>query len=162
PEPVSNPTDVTWNQEQKGLRTFIEAEKDLNTQRDVPLGLTICVYQLKEYVAFQKLAATPSGIRSLLDCTLDTTGALSARSYAVQPGQHLEISHDRMENARFLAVVAGFAHLKPEMCVAVQAFPLHKERQGLLRHTVYSATPIDVRIRLGAASISLTGVERVR
>ncbi|MEG2004729.1 MAG: hypothetical protein RR014_01720, partial [Bilophila sp.] len=34
PEPVSNPTDVTWNQEQKGLRTFIEAEKDFDTPQN--------------------------------------------------------------------------------------------------------------------------------
>lgn len=148
--------------EQGGLRYLIETTEDLNMQKGLPLGLTMCVYQLSEYTTFQNIAATAAGIDSLLDCTIDKAGAVSARTYTLQPGQRQDVAVDRQEKARYLAVVAGFTHMKPELCAVVQPFPLHSGRQGILQTQVYSAAPVDATIRLSAESISLTGVERVQ
>lgn len=163
PAPSEDPAKVTWNLEQNGVRLLVETADDLNRQKDLPLGLTMCVYQLRDFAALQHMALTPKGIDALLNCSMDTgKDVVSAREWTLQPGQTLEVTMDRAESARYMAVVAGFAHLRPELCFAVQPFPLHQESQGFWRTKVYSAAPVDVLIRLSAESIILTGVERVQ
>ena len=163
PSPVENPADIVWNQEKDGIRFRIEASSDLNREKDTALGLTICVYQLKDCSAFSALAASPRGIDTLLDGDLQKADALSSRVYHIQPGSTLDVAADRMEGARYLAVVAGYAHLRPELCSSVLPFPVHEETKGLLFRTrLYSAANLQALVRLGAESVSISGVERVR
>lgn len=163
PAPAENPADIVWNQEKDGIRLRIEASSDLNREKDTALGLTICVYQLKDCTAFSALAASARGIDTLLDGDLQKADAQSSRVYHIQPGATLDITADRMEGARYLAVVAGYAHLRPELCSAVLAFPVHEETKGIVfRNKLYSAVSIQALIRLDAESVSISGVERVR
>lgn len=163
PAPAENPADIVWNQEADGIRCRIEAASDLNMEKDTALGLTICIYQLRDCSAFKALAATPRGIDTLLDGDLQKADARSSRVYHIQPGTTLDITADRMEGARYLAVVAGYAHLRPELCSSVMPFPVHEETKGLLFRTrLYSAAGIQALIRLSAESVSISGVERVR
>ncbi len=162
PLPVENPAEVNWSLNIGGLHYFIETTDDLNMDKGFPLGLTVCLYQLADYATLQNLASTPAGLSTLLEGNMETAGALSVRTFALQPGQRIEVTADRMEKARYLAVVAGYTHLKPELCWAILPFPLHTEREGLLRKPVYLAAPVDALIRLGSESVSLSGVERVR
>ena len=111
----------------------------------------------------EALAASPRGIDTLLDGDLQKADALSSRVYHIQPGSTLDVAADRMEGARYLAVVAGYAHLRPELCSSVLPFPVHEETKGLLFRTrLYSAASLQALIRLGAESVSISGVERVR
>ena len=161
--PAKTPDQVVWNQEPNGLRYRIEASPDLNRVGEGPLGLTVCVYQLKDTSAFASLAATAAGIDTLLDCKLDPAGAKSSRNFEIQPGGSRFITTDRAEEARHLAVVAGYAHLRPELCSAVVAFPVHQDNAGLImKDRVFSAVPVQMLIRLGPESVSISGVQSVR
>ena len=163
PAPSANPAEIVWNLEKDGLRYRIEAAPDLNLEGDTPLGLTICVYQLKDFSAFMSLAASSAGIDTLLDGKLEPADAQSSRVYRLQPGSSLDVTADRMENARYLAVVAGYAHLRPELCAVAVPFPVHEETEGVvLRNKYYSAGKMQALIRLGAESVTISGVERVR
>lgn len=163
PAPVEDPAQVTWNMVPGGLRLLIETTEDLNRTADVPLGVTMCVYQLKEFSGLQNTVSIAGGIDTLLACKTDAlNGAAGARLFTLQPGQRQEVVMDRLEGARYLAVVAGYAHLRPEACHAVQPYPLEEASKGFLRTTVYSAAPLDALIRLGAESVSITGVKRVQ
>lgn len=161
--PAKTPDQVVWNQEPNGLRFRIEASPDLNRVGEGPLGLTVCVYQLKDTSAFASLAATATGIDTLLDCKLEPAGAKSSRNFEMQPGTSRFISTDRAEEARHLAVVAGYAHLRPEQCAATVPFPVHQDRAGvILKDQVYSAVPVQMLIRLGPEAVSISGVQSVR
>lgn len=163
PAPAERPGDVVWALEPGGLRCRMEASPDLNRDDDVTLGLTLCLYQLKEYDTFSNKAATPDGLDELLQCRPDAAQAQSARLFQLQPGATRDEVMDRAEHARYLGVVAGYAHLRPDQCAVVLPFPLHTDTEGVIfRSTVYSAAPVQVLIRLGESSLSVTGAERVR
>ena len=158
-----DPAGVTWNQQTGGITYRIEAANDLNHEGDKPLGLTICVYQLDDPSTFQALAASSSGIDQLLNCQLDPAKARASRSFRIQPGKAQDVTADRVEKARYLAVVAGYKHLKPELCTAVIPFPIHHEKEGLIfKNDLYTAAPMRALIHLGAESVTISGVERVQ
>lgn len=163
PAAVANPADVVWNLEPGGLRCRLEASPDLNRDGDTALGLTLCLYQLKDYATFTGKSSSPDGLDELLQCRPDTAQAQSARLFQLQPGATLDVIMDRAEHARYLGVVAGYAHLVPDQCSAVMPFPLHARTEGVLfSTTLYNAAPAQALIRLGESSLSVTGAERVR
>ena len=163
PAAVENPADVVWNLEPEGLRCRLEASPDLNRDRNTSLGLTLCLYQLKDYAAFTAKSDRPEGLDELLQCRPEVAQAQSARQFQLQPGAQLDVVMDRAEHARYLGVVAGYTHLIPDQCAAVLPFPLHTSTEGVIfRTTMYNAAPAQVLIRLGESSLSVTGAERVR
>ncbi|MCR4666837.1 MAG: type VI secretion system lipoprotein TssJ [Desulfovibrio sp.] len=163
PSPAGNPAKVTWNLEAKGISLRLEAAEDLNREGEKPLGLTVCVYQLDDPSTFQSLAGSPSGIDRLLDCSLDAAKARSSRLFSMQPGKSVDASMDRVENARYLAVVAGYDHMNVELCSSIIPFPIHHEKKGILfREDLYTAAPMRALIHLGAESVTISGVERVQ
>ena len=148
PAPAEKPEQVVWNREADGLRYSLEA-----------LGLTVCVYQLKDTAAFEALAANAAGIDTLLDCKIDAVGAKSGRAFQIQPGSTTPVTADRAEEARYLAVAAGYAHLRPELCAATMPFPVAEETKGWIwKDHFYSAAPVDMVIHLGADRVSISKV----
>ena len=163
PAPAQDPAQVTWNQMGGGISYRLEAASDLNHEGDKPLGITVCVYQLDDPSTFEALAASASGIDQLLNCQLDPAKARASRAFQMQPGKIQDVTQDRVEKARYLAVVAGYEHLKPELCSAVIPFPIHHETSGILfRDDLYTAAPMRALIHLGAESVTISGVERVQ
>ena len=163
PAPAETPSGVVWGLEPGGLRCRLEASPELNRDNDTALGLTLCLYQLKEYDQFSNKAASAEGLDELLQCRPDAAQAQSARLFQLQPGATQDVVMDRAEHARYLGVVAGYTHLRPDQCAAVLPFPVHTESKGLIfRSPVYTAAPVQVLIRLGESSLSITGAERVR
>jgi type VI secretion system VasD/TssJ family lipoprotein len=161
PAPSQDPAKVTWGMVKNGLSYRIVTAPDLNSDKGQALGLTLCVYQLKDSTQFQALAATLEGIDTLLDCKLEPAGAQAAKRFSLQPATELDIVSDRAEGARMLAVVAGYAHERPELCTATLPYPVSKGSEGIIfRTTVYSAAALDVVINLTESAVSLTGVSR--
>ncbi|MDR1934306.1 MAG: type VI secretion lipoprotein TssJ [Candidatus Accumulibacter sp.] len=163
PAPVEDPARVSWAATPRGITLNIQTSSDLNEMEGVPLGLSLCVYQVDEINRFTALAQTAAGLDTLQACSVETIGAASARRFWLQPGQRLETDIDRAANAKNLALVAGYAHLKPELSVATFAFLLHSEKEGYIpffRKTLYSVAHMDIVINLTAQAVSVNGVER--
>ncbi len=162
PTPSEDPAKVTWNMLPQGLRYYLEAGPALNMDKEHPLGLTVCVYQLADSNKFQALAASAEGLDQLLDCRMETAGAQSARQYQLQPADKRSITADRAEGARMLAVVAGYAHENPNLSTAIFPYPVEKGSKGFFRTTVYSAAPLEAIIRFTDSAVSITGVRRAQ
>lgn len=163
PAAVENPADVVWSMEPDGLRCRLEASPNLNREKDTALGLTLCLYQLKEYAVFSNKSSSTEGLDELLQCRPEAAQAQGARLFQLQPGAQLDVTMDRAEHARYLGVVAGYTHLVPDQCTAILPFPVHTQTEGIIfSTTLYSAAPAQVLIRLGESSLSVTGAERVR
>ncbi|MBQ7738953.1 MAG: type VI secretion lipoprotein TssJ [Desulfovibrionaceae bacterium] len=163
PLPTTDPAQVTWNQEAGGLHYRIETASDLNHEGNIPLGITVCVYQLEDPTTFQDLATSKLGLYKLLDCNIETTKARSSKLFKMQPGKRVNVVADRVEKAKFFAVAAGYEHLSPELCTAIIPFPLHHDKQGVIfRDDVYQAAPMNALIHLGADAVTISGVERVQ
>lgn len=164
PNPAEDPAEISWYYMKNGLHYQIEADKELNRDKDRNLGITLCVYQLTDTVKFRNLASSSSGIDALLDGNPEQAGAVGCRCYNMQPGETVTENEDRLEKAKALGVVAGYVNLKPEMCVAVHDFPVVQDTEGIIFRTkVYSAGVPRVVISLGPNSVAISnGVNSVR
>jgi type VI secretion system VasD/TssJ family lipoprotein len=163
PRPVADPSQVIWQAEPGGVRLTIEAAPDLNLREETPLSLSLCVFQLDKTEKFDDLAQTPEGLDKLQACTVEAAGAVNARRYWLQPGQKRTEVLERAEGARTMAVAAGYAHLDPELSHASFRYPLRVGKEGYVpgfRKTVYSASPVEIVIRLTASRVSINGAKR--
>ncbi|MDR0578069.1 MAG: type VI secretion system lipoprotein TssJ [Candidatus Accumulibacter sp.] len=163
PLPVEDPAHVTWEAKPGGLTLHLVSRSDLNEMDGTPLGLSLCVYQVADTKRFKALAATSGGLDALQECTVEAADAVAAKRFWMQPGEYREVVMDRAEGAKNLAVVAGYAHLKPELSAAVVPFLLHSEKQGYIpffRTTVHSAALMEIIINLTASAVDAKGVER--
>jgi predicted component of type VI protein secretion system len=163
PAAVTDPAQVVWAGMPGGVTLHILSGLDLNEMGGTPLGLSLCVYQVAGVSRFNALATTAEGLDALQGCTVDTVDAAAAKRFWIQPGQYRKVVMDRAEGAKNLAVVAGYAHLKPELSAAVFPFWLQSGKEGhipFFRTTVYSAAAMDIVIRLTDDAVSVKGVER--
>jgi type VI secretion system VasD/TssJ family lipoprotein len=163
PLPAKDPAQVSWAALPAGITLTIQTSSDLNEMDGMPLGLSLCVYQLADANHFTALASAAAGLDILQACTVETIKAAAARRFWLQPGEIRKIVLDRAAGAQNLAVVAGYAHLKPELSAAVLPFLLHSEKEGYIpffRTTLYSAAPMEIVIDLTAFAVSVNGVER--
>ncbi|GHU06063.1 hypothetical protein FACS1894158_11240 [Betaproteobacteria bacterium] len=164
PAPVEDPSQVVWDAQPGGLNLHLLTKHDLNEMDGTPLGLSLCVYQLADVKRFNALAGTAVGLDTLQECTVEAADAVAAKRFWLQPGEYQEIVMDRAERAKNLAVVAGYAHLKPELSAAVAPFLLHSEKEGYIpffRTTVYSAASrMEYIINLSVSAVSVKGIER--
>jgi type VI secretion system VasD/TssJ family lipoprotein len=162
PAPAENPGDVAWYTDPKGLRLFINTDSDLNRDSDEALGLTMCVYQLPDTKLFNAQSGTSSGLDKLLDCDIAGVEAVAAKQFKLQPDKKLEVPLARQQGARYLGIVAGYAHLQPQQCAYTVELLLDSAKEGWVpfRTTVYSPARMDVIINLHASAMDIDGVKR--
>jgi type VI secretion system VasD/TssJ family lipoprotein len=163
PLPVEDPSQVVWDAKPGGLTLHLISSIGLNEMGGTPLGLSLCVYQVADVKRFKALSTTADGLDALQECTVDAADAVTAKRFWMQPGEYREVVMDRAERAKNLAVVAGYAHLKPELSAAVIPFLLHSEKEGYIpffRTTVYSAASMEIIINLTDSAVSIKGIER--
>ena len=171
PAPVTDPFQINWQTLKDGIHSVIIADKELNNSNingaNYALAINVCVMQLSDPTLFNTNIAIDGGIDKALNCNLDKDdksgfGALAAKSLYIQPNTLTDIKMDRVQNARYLAVVAGYNHLNVEKSTAIFEYPIKTSQKGLIfKENVYSATPIDLQISLSADRVSVDGVERI-
>lgn len=164
PEPVERPQDVVWAWAPNGITVHLLASDELNMKDGQPHAISLCIYQMQTLDALTARAATREGLVELLQCRADPAESVKATHRYVQPGEEAHFSIDRAENARFIAVVAGYDHLNPQASFRTVAIPMHGEphrRWYLQSYTTYSPGLLDATIHLDAEQVDLKGVERV-
>ena len=128
PVPVTAPFQINWQTLKDGIHSVIIADKELNNSNingaNYALAINVCVMQLSDPTLFNTNIAIDGGIDKALNCNLDKDdksgfGALAAKSLYIQPNTLTDIKMDRVQNARYLAVVAGYNHLNVEKSTAI-------------------------------------------
>jgi hypothetical protein len=72
--------------------------------------LLLCAYQLSDPNTFNQLSNDEDGLYSLLECSLFGNGAAAAKRMIIQPGQDINMTLDRAEGARYVAVRGRLLH----------------------------------------------------
>ena len=164
PDGALKPSEVVWSQHKDGLSVTVAAADDLNFAFGSPLGITICLYQLSDMSKFTALASTFDGVRKLLEGDIELLGgtALMSRVEYLQPGEKITRSFDRMEGAKYFAVVAGYAHCDPTRCSAYAPFPIDETVIKVKRRkkvTYYTAGTLAAGVLLNSEAVTVTGGE---
>ena len=107
PDP-DKPISETRSFAQNALTFNIDASTYLNFYDNSKHALTLAIIQIRSPNRFQQLINSKFGIRYLLESSESEKDFISHQRFAVQPGSKDTIVIDRMEDAKFIGIVAGF------------------------------------------------------
>ena len=156
-----DPDLVLWPFAEKAIRLQFSADRDLNLFDSRAHSIQICVYQLSKPDAFTNLARTREGVATLLQAELFDSSVKSVVRLFVQPLEEAVFTLDRMENATFVGIVAGYFDSTPENSVIIREIKPHTTRSGFVRRsTIYSAGTLDLALRLTARAIMEDGAQK--
>jgi type VI secretion system VasD/TssJ family lipoprotein len=144
-----------WKFQKESIRIHIKADHNLNLYNKKTHTLYMCFYQLSELNAFDQLAQDDSGIRRLLEAKMFDPSVAAVSNKTILSGEHITLSLDRAERARFLAVVAGYyAHLSDKRMVRRHTIQVCKIRKSFFKRTYQCIPcPLDIEMLLGPNQI---------
>ena len=122
-----------WTYEKEAIRLHIRADSKLNLDEGEAHTLLLCAYQLSDPNTFNQLSNDQDGLYQLLECGLFGDGAAASKRLILQPGQDVNLTLDRAEGARYVAVVAGYYILEKDRMVRMVEIPEIVEKKGVIR-----------------------------
>lgn len=122
-----------WGYEKEAIRMHIKADSKLNLDEGEAHTLLLCAYQLSDPNTFNQLSNDQDGLYKLLECGLFGNGAAASKRLILQPGQDINLTLDRAEGARYVAVVAGYYLLEKDRMVRMVEIPEIVEKKGVIR-----------------------------
>ena len=150
-KPVAPPE---YNYAEKNIQLAIKADKELNRYEGVPHTLMVCVYQLDSLNAFNLLAGDIDGLYTLLECS-SFDSVTFVKPLFIQPGKLRKVDFDRVENTRYVGVVAGYNKLERDGVVRIFEIPIKQESSGFIRKKVTEKPDIlNIDLVMGAERIN--------
>lgn len=140
--------------EKNAIRLELKSDPKLNLNQGMPHPLLVCVYQLRDPNSFNQLANDEDGLYKLLECSLFDMSVVSSKRITVHPGQDMKVSLDRAEDAKYVAVVAGYYLIRKERITRLFEIPVVEKRRGFLWLNKYATLGIlDIQLTLGPRQI---------
>jgi len=94
-----------------GIVISYSTDEDLNSYDDSPHSVMLAVYQLNNINGFHQLAKDVSGTQKLLSLNKFDSSVLGVDSIFVNADESGTIKFDRLENAEWVGIVAGYYDL---------------------------------------------------
>lgn len=156
PDPkLANPQ---WTYEPGGVKLRYKADTRLNEYGGKSHTVLLCVYQLTQPNTFNTLAKTQEGLLKLLECKPFDASVVSLEKFFVEPGEDQLKLLDRAENATYVAVVAGYNQLNPQLAARVFKFPVEEKKEGLVfTTTIRQPGKIFINLFLGPYGVQKVG-----
>ena len=143
-----------WAYEKEAISLHIEADHNLNLNEGNSHTLHICVYQLSDPNGFNQLSGDLNGLLELLDCSIFDASVAVVKQITVHPGEIIDIKLDRAENAKYLAVTAGYIKILKQRITRLINIPVAVKKEGFIRTTKTQIPAlIDVDLYLGPMQI---------
>lgn len=146
--PVQDPNQLVWAWQPNALHLSITADHDLNRYDEQPHALMVCLYQLSSVNTWSELIKSPSGMDTLLKCEGFDNSVVQSERLFIQPGKQQQLDLDRLENGRYVALVAGYATSKAQRLSSLFKFPVKQATKGFLFWKKQQYWPGDLFINL--------------
>lgn len=144
-----------WSYEKDAIRLYIKADDKLNLDEGEAHTLLLCVYQLSDPNTFNQLANDQDGLYTLLECSLFGNGSAAAKRMIIQPGQNINMTLDRAEGARYVAIVAGYYILEKDRMVKMVEIPEYVEKKGFIKKSkTRKPAPLKIDLILGPQQVT--------
>lgn len=143
-----------WTYEKDAVKVEIQADPLLNQDDGKAHTLSLCLYQLRDPNGFNQLSGDREGLYRLLECKLFDPGVASSKRLIVNPGETTTLVMDRAENAKYLAVAAGYYTIEKERITRLIDIPIIIEEKGFLsRERKQKPSMLDATLLLGPEQI---------
>lgn len=114
PPKVNESPSPVWKRQENAILLRVDSVKSLNAFDDAPKALQMKVFQLSDPKAFLQAAKSSSGLKHLLVTEQIDPAILGMERLIVLPGVGQSVSLARLEGARYIGIVLGYATLKQE------------------------------------------------
>ncbi len=143
-----------WTYEKDAIKLKVKADPMLNRDNGKAHTLFVCIYQLKDPNAFNQLSGDQSGLYKLLECRLFDAGVASSKRLIVNPGEETTLMMDRAENAKYIAVVAGYYGIVRDRITKLIEIPVVVEEKGVFsKERSQKPAHLDITLFLGPEQI---------
>lgn len=139
--------EVSWPYAKQGILIELDSGTDLNLQAGRAHTLVLGVVQIEDEKAFAKLLADSTGVQLLLTTGKLPVGVLHTDRYVVNPGEQHVLSMDRVQDARYVGLIAGYYEFNPAQAARLFRIPLNMKSSGLIAKD-YTAEPAVLALRL--------------
>lgn len=130
------------------------ADPQLNAFNRVPNSCTVLIIQAERRDQLESLLNNPALLRNLFARAGGSENILKLDSYVMMPGQRVTLHLDRVEQARYVALIAGYYPLPNERHTRIFSIPLELSSQGWWNKRWQAHfIPINIEITLGEATI---------
>lgn len=153
--------EVTWPFAKDGIIIELVSDVNLNFFANRPHTLVLGIAQFEDEKAFPKLLTQPAALVNSMATGNLPTGALHLDRYVVSPDTRILLKLDRVQDAKYVGILAGYYNFEPARSARYFRIPLNLASSGLVFKD-YSATPatLALQLRLGpqriANAVSLT------
>jgi type VI secretion system VasD/TssJ family lipoprotein len=139
----------------KAISLQYKADNTLNFYEERSHTLLLVIYQLNAVNAFNDLAKGIEGLAKLLQAERFDASVMDVSRIFVEPGETKQMDLDRAENARWVAVVAGYYDLVPGQVTRVYEIPVIIEKTGTygFRKTEARMSRLALSFYLGPSSL---------
>lgn len=146
--------DMKWTYAEDGFQVEIQADPQLNEAGGQPHVLTLAVVQMDDPSAFEALTANAAAIRTLLLAESPPKGTLSLQRLYIAPGEKRQLQLVRVENAKYLGLVAGYDHLESARSARLYRIGVQVASSGMIVKTrTAEPEPLKISLLLGPAGI---------
>ncbi|WP_269497576.1 type VI secretion system lipoprotein TssJ [Castellaniella sp. S9] len=139
--------EVSWDFARDAIQIELASDDNLNAYFDQPHTLVMGVFQLEDAKAFTKLLGDAGQLKTILATGDAGQDVIQLDRYVVSPGKHTILDIDRVQDAKFVGIVAGYYHFDPTASSRLFRIPLNIETSGLVS-TTYKAQPAHLALRL--------------
>src|SRR5690606_6723536 len=146
--------DMKWTYAEDGFQVDIQADPRLNEAAGQPHVLALAVVQMDDPSAFTALTASADALRTLLLAESPPQGTLSLQRLYIAPGEKRPLQLVRVENAKYVGVVAGYDHLEPARSARLYRIGVQVTSSGLVvKKRTATPEPLKISLLLGPAGI---------
>jgi len=143
-----------YSYSKNAINIHLQADEKLNVYQGVSHTLLVCVYQLKDLTAYTQLSGKKKGIYQLLRGKKFDPAVTYSDKIILHPGMKKQLTLDRVEGTRYLAIVTGYYNMAPEKMTRVHEVPVVLEKKSSYSlQKVNTVKNIDISLVFGAEQI---------
>lgn len=114
------------------IQINVSADPRLNLYEGRAHTLLLCVHQLRDPNAFNRLAGDRNGIYKLLECSQFDQSVTQSKRLIVRPGQVEQYTLDRAEGTKYVGIAGGYYNVRENDVIRLFEIPVHSKSMGFL------------------------------
>lgn len=150
--------EVQWPYAKNGIMIELASDVDLNFYANRAHTIVLGVLQFEDEKAFPKLLTQPADLIKALTSGNLPAGALQLDRYVVSPDTRLLLEIDRVQDAKFVGIVAGYYQFDAARSARYFRIPLNIRSSGIITKD-YKAQPAVLALRLTLGSQRIVNAE---
>ncbi|MCC8180928.1 MAG: type VI secretion lipoprotein TssJ [Planctomycetes bacterium] len=156
---ASKPGEVKFVPAANALSIAFRADERLNSVDGVPHALVLTIYQMQSEYEFARLTESPDTMISLMEGERFDRSVRAVKQIHIQPGENGVISLDRPDRCRWVAIVAGYSHMRPGESTFLAEYPIgyYPVKPYVYNKTtmMYAAQPMALIIDLSESAMTV-------